>query len=175
MSDPPPSLLTDQDIAQATARLRAEHAQETSGLQRAVDRVTGVVGLPGFVAALTVAILLWIIGNLAAKLLGLRPIDPPPFVWLQGAVTTMALYVAALILTTQRRADHLASHRDQLMLELAILNDQKTSKIIELLEEGRRDNPMIVNRVDKEALAMSTPSDPHSVLDAIKDGEDTRD
>jgi hypothetical protein len=45
------------------------------------------------------------------------------------------------------------------MLELAILNDQKSSKIIELLEEFRRDNPMIADRIDSEARAMSTPSD----------------
>jgi hypothetical protein len=57
---------------------------------------------------------------------------------------------------------------DQLILELAILNDQKTSKIIELLEEARRDNPAIVDRVDPEASAMSSPSDTHAVLDAIK-------
>jgi uncharacterized membrane protein len=171
MPDLPPILLTDHDIARATAQLRAEHEQETSGLQHAVDRLTGIVGLPGFVAALTVAIFLWICGNLAADLLGYRPFDLPPFFWLQGVVATGALYVAALILTTQRRADKLASHRDQLILELAILNDQKTSKIIELLEEVRRDNPMIANRVDDEARAMSTPADPHSVLDAIKDGQ----
>jgi uncharacterized membrane protein len=171
MPDPPPSVLTGHDISQATAQLRAEHDQETSGLQRAVDNLTGVVGLPGFVMVLAVAISLWIVGNIAARLFGFQPIDPPPFIWLQASITVVALFVAALILTTQRRADQLASHRDQLMLELAILNDQKTSKIIELLEEGRRDNPMIADRVDKTALAMSTPSDAQSVLDAIKDEE----
>jgi uncharacterized membrane protein len=47
--------------------------------------------------------------------------------------------VAILILTTQRREEQLSSQRGQLVLELAILNDQKSSKIIELLEEFRRE------------------------------------
>jgi uncharacterized membrane protein len=74
--------------------------QETSLLQLGVDRLTALVGLPGFAAALTAAIVLWIATNLLASLFGLRPVDPPPFVWLQGALTMGALYVATLILTT---------------------------------------------------------------------------
>jgi len=161
--------LIGPDAARATAQLRAEHEQETSLLQHAVDRVTALVGLPGFVAALMIAIVLWIAANILTGLFGLRPVDPPPFVWLQGAITTGALFVATLILTTQRREEQLSSQRDQLLLELAILNDQKSSKIIELLEELRRDQPTIADRIDKEANTMSTPSDRHSVMDAIKE------
>ena len=115
------------------------------------------------------SIALWASANVVAGLLGLWVVDPPPFVWLQGAITTGALYVAILILTTQRREDQLSSQRGQLMLELAILNDQKSSKIIELLEESRRDDPMVSDRIDNEARAMSTPSDHRAVMDAIKE------
>jgi hypothetical protein len=54
-------------------------------------------------------------------------------------------------------------------LELGILSEQKTAKVIELLEESRRDSPLIPDRVDQEANAMAQPSDPQSVLDAIKE------
>jgi uncharacterized membrane protein len=54
-------------------------------------------------------------------------------------------------------------------LELAILSEQKTAKVIQLLEESRRDNPLILNRVDQEAEAMAQPADPQSVLDTIKE------
>jgi uncharacterized membrane protein len=165
----PPGPPTGPEAARTTAQLRAEHKHETSLLQHAVDRLTALVGLPGFAALLTMSIALWMSTNVVARLLGLWVVDPPPFVWLQGAVTTGALYVAILILTTQRREEQLSSQRGQLMLELAILNDQKSSKIIELLEEFRRDNPMIADRIDNEARAMSTPSDHRAVMDAIKE------
>jgi uncharacterized membrane protein len=54
-------------------------------------------------------------------------------------------------------------------LELTILSEQKTAKVIQLLEEFRRDNPLIHDRVDQEADVMAQPADPQSVLDAIKE------
>ncbi len=77
-----------------------------------------------------------------------------------------------LIHATRFREDQLAGHREQLTLELAILGKQKSAKIIELLEEMRRDDPSLRNRVDHEAAAMSTPADPQAVLDAIKDSHE---
>jgi uncharacterized membrane protein len=77
--------------------------------------------------------------------------------------------MTVLILSTQRRDDELTSYREQLTLELAILGEQKSAKIIELLEELRRDDPTIRNRIDHDAVAMSAPADPQAVLDAIKD------
>ncbi len=159
---------TGPAVALATARLRAEHHEATSRWQRAVDRVTSLVALPGFVAVLTVAILAWTGANVAAGVLGVRQADAPPFPWLQGAIATCALYLSAVILSTQRRQDQLAGHREQLNLELAIVADQKLAKIIELLEELRRDSPTLANRSDHAAQAMATPTDPHLVLDAIK-------
>jgi uncharacterized membrane protein len=76
--------------------------------------------------------------------------------------------MVALILGAQRRADQLAQLREQLNLELAILSEQKKAKVIQLLEESHRDNPLIRNRVDEEAEAMAQPADPKSVLNAIK-------
>jgi uncharacterized membrane protein len=68
-----------------------------------------------------------------------------------------------------RIGKQLSSQREQLLLELAILNDQKSSKIIELLEGLRHDSPMVTDRIDSEARAMSTPSDHRAVMDAIKE------
>ena len=164
-----PVATSPNEIAQATSEIRAAHRQETSPLQRLVDQVTAIVAWPGVVACLAGAAALWIVGNTLVTHLGLAPIDPPPFVGLQTIATLAAVLIAALILTTQRREDQLADHRAQLILELSISNDQKISKVIELLEEGRRDNPAIEDRIDAEATAMSTPSDTRAVLDAIKE------
>jgi hypothetical protein len=51
---------------------------------------------------------------------------------------------------------------------LAILSEQKSTKIIQLLEERRRDSPHLIDRLDHEAPAMSASADPQAVLDAIK-------
>ena len=90
-------------------------------------------------------------------LIGKAPFDPAPFPYLFGGISLLSLYVAILILTTQRRADKLASRREQMTLELACLSEHKTAKIIALLEELHLDSPDIRNRVDKDANAMGNP------------------
>ena len=161
-----------EDTLQAIAKLHADHRQSAGRLQRTVERLTAFIGRPRFIAALTVVIAIWVGGNLIASSLVGAQWDPPPFAWLQGGLALLALYVTVLILTTQRREDQLAGYREQLTLELAILGEQKTAKIIALLEEMRRDNPNMRNRVDEEAAAMSIAADPQAVLDAIKENEE---
>jgi uncharacterized membrane protein len=167
-----------EETIRSIARLHAEHHQNATTLQRAVDRMTALLGRPGFIGALTVFVVGWIGLNLLAVALGYHPIDFPPFSWLQGAVSLVSLYMVVLILVTQRRADLFSQHREQLTLELAMLGEQKTTKVIQLLEESRRDNPLIHNRVDRQAEAMAQPADARSVLEAIKetraDAEQTR-
>jgi uncharacterized membrane protein len=131
--------------------------------------MTALLARPGSIAALTVLLAGWIGFNLLAPALGHRPLDPPPFSWLETAVSVLSLYMVVLILATQRREDQLAQHREQLILELALLSEQKTTKVIQLLEESRRDNPAIHDRIDREAEEMAKTADPQSVIDAIKE------
>jgi hypothetical protein len=49
-----------------------------------------------------------------------------------------------------------------------ILSDKKIAKIIELIEQLRRDHPDLADAIDDEATAMSAQTDLQSVLDAIK-------
>lgn len=158
-----------EETIRSIAMLHAEHHRTATPLQRIVDRLTALVGRPRFIGLLTLLVVLWIGGNGLVAVAGYTPLDPPPFAWFDGVVSLGALYIAVLILTTQRREDQLAQHREQLTLELAILSEQKTAKVIELLEEMRRDNPNLRNRVDMEAEAMAVPADPQSVLNAIKE------
>jgi uncharacterized membrane protein len=170
MDVPPPTLPAHiEETIRAIAQLHAEHHENAAPLQRAVDRMTALLGRPRFIGVLTVIVVGWIGLNLLAAALGYRPVDPAPFSWLGGVVSLVSLYMVVLILATQRREDQLAQHRELLILELAILSEQKTAKVIQLLEEFRRDNPLIRNRVDQEAEVMAQPADPQSVLEAIKE------
>jgi uncharacterized membrane protein len=156
-----------EHTVQAIARLRVEHDQRASPLQRMLERFTATAGSPGFVVFLTLLVTSWIGLNCFLLAVGKRPIDEPPFYWMQGAVALAALYMTTFILTTQRREDELAGRHEQLTLELAMLSEQKAAKIIALLEELREDHPEIRDRVDKEAAAMSSPADSRSILEAL--------
>jgi uncharacterized membrane protein len=158
-----------EETVRSLAQLHADHHQNATRHERAVARTTALLAHPRFIGGLAVAVAAWMTLNLLAAPLGYPPLDPPPFSWLECAISLASLYMVVLILATQRREDQLTQRREQLTLELAVLTEQKTAKIIELLEESRRDNPQVQNRHDPEADAMAQPADPEAVLVAIRE------
>ncbi len=157
-----------EETVRAIAELQAQHHRRATPVQRIVDRSVRTLSQPRVIGFLTVIIVGWVALNVGLSAYG-RAFDLFPFPLLQDAGAALALYMTLLILITQRREDELTQHREQLTLELAILSEQKNAKIIQLLEELRRDTPSVKNRIDLEAEALSVPADPQAVLDAIMD------
>ena len=90
--------------------------------------------------------------------MGRAALDPFPFPLLSAAVSTIGLYLAAMILISQRHDDEMATRREQMTLELAILSEQ-SAKIFALLEEFRRNDPNQGNDRDEVAEALAEPAD----------------
>jgi uncharacterized membrane protein len=158
-----------EETVRAIERLHAEHHSEATPMERVAERATALLGRPATLGFITLLVILWIAVNLTLSRARGHTFDLPPFPWLDGVISLAALYMAALILTTQRRADKIGALRAQMTLQLAILSEQKAAKIIALLEELRRDSPEVRDRIDIEANAMETPADPHAVSAALKE------
>ena len=156
------------DTVTGMAKVHSDHHQDASRLDLIFAKIAAWLGHPGFTLVLSGFVVIWIGANLALQLAGRLPPDPPPFPLLSGLVALAALYMTGIILTTQRREDIRAERREQLTLELAIVIDQKASKLIALVEKLRLDHPDLVDHFDPEAQAMSAPADPEVVLNAIK-------
>ena len=152
--------------ALTSLRARAEHG--VSRHQRRIERFTAVVGQPKTLYLIMTLAVIWSASNVLAERFGLRPWDPPPFAWLQGAVGLGALLMTITILTTQNRQTRHAEERSQLDLQINMLAEQKVAKLIALLEELRRDIPTVRDRVDEVAESMQEPVDPHAVLSALE-------
>jgi uncharacterized membrane protein len=152
----------------SVAQLHSDHHGRTTTSQRAVNRITALMGRPWFIALVGFAASVWIAANLIAGRLGVEAIDPPPFPWLEVAATLFSLFVVMLVLVTQKHEDELNAHRDTLTLELAILSEHKIAKVIQLLEELRRDSPHVQDRDDPQAEQMAEPADAGSVLAAVR-------
>jgi len=161
-----------EHTVRAIAGMHAEHRENAGRLQRLVDNVTRAIGRPRSVALATSLLALWIGGNLFVLSTGRSPIDRPPFNMLQTGLAVASFYLTLSILATQRKEDELGSYREQLTLQLAILSEQKSAKIISLLEEIRRDSPTLRNRIDEEADAMSVITDHRAVFEAIRSSDD---
>jgi uncharacterized membrane protein len=160
-----------EDTVQAIARLHIDHRQGATGLQRAVERLTRFFSRPRAAGLLATGVALWIGVNLGLTASGASAFDPAPFNGLQSVAGVGALFMTVFILVTQRREDELSELREQLTLELAMLSEHKTAKLIELVEELRRDLPYVHDRLDAEAATLSHPADPEAVLEALKESQ----
>jgi uncharacterized membrane protein len=170
MSDGPPVLPRHiEDTVQAIAAVHAEHYQRQAPLQRIIRSMVSTAARPAFAAILLIAVAGWVLANFAIMGMGREPWDAPPFPWLTGAASLLALFTSILILATQGHDDELARHREMLTLEIAILSEQKSTKIIQMLAQMRQDSPHLGDRADNEAQVMSDSADPHFILDALKD------
>ncbi len=145
----------------------AGEESKISHSQRFVEGMSGSVGRPVFLAGILLIAGLWILANVYSSALGIEQFDEPPFFWLQGIVTLSALLTALVVLIKQNRMGKLQDQRAHLALQLSLLTEQKTTKVIDLLEELRRDLPMVKDRQDPEVKAFQEHIDPHRVLATI--------
>jgi uncharacterized membrane protein len=152
----------------SVTQLHSNHRGKATTPQRAVNRVTALMARPWFITFVCFSVAAWIIANLIASRLRLQPIDPPPFAWLEVAATLFSLFLVVLLLVAQKHEDELNAHRDTLTLELSILTEHKIAKVIQLLEELRRDSPHVQDRDDPQADEMAEPADAGSVLAAVR-------
>ena len=151
------------------AQVRAVANDQITPHQRFIERVTRRLGQPRTVYAILVISLVWGVGNAIAKAIGLTPLDPAPFFWLQGVTGLAALAMTAMILTTQNRLGAHAEQRAHLDLQVNLLSEQKAAKIIALLEELRRDLPNVRDRVDATADVLSEAIDPQAVAARLEE------
>jgi uncharacterized membrane protein len=124
----------------SVANLHSQHRGGASTPQRAVNRISAFMARPLFLVLVVLGAGAWIAANTRASMLGSAAIDPPPFLWLEAATSLFSLFVVMLVLVAQKHEDELNAHRDTLTLELAILSEHKIAKVIQLLEELRRDS-----------------------------------
>jgi uncharacterized membrane protein len=145
------------------------HALENASLhQRAIERFTLSVGRPRTVWLVALFVALWIAVNVALTLAGKRPFDAPPFAWLELGVSVAALLMTIVILTVENRIGETAESRARLHLQISMISERKTAKIIQLLEELRYDMPQVPNREDREAQEMLLAADPHEVAGELE-------
>ncbi|MEO6749512.1 MAG: DUF1003 domain-containing protein [Casimicrobiaceae bacterium] len=162
-----PTIATPDPITQNIETIAAFCKREEEKItwsQEIVEAASGIVARPAFVGCIILFVTLWVLADIFARRLGITQFDPPPFFWLEGVVGLGALLATTVVLIRQERLAKIEERRAHLDLQVILLTEQKTTKPNNLIEELRRDLPMIANRHDPEAEAMQRSTDPHRVL-----------
>ncbi len=174
MKAPAESPETDQinQNIQAVKKFYVRQEQEISPSQRFVERISDFAARPLFLGIILGFVALWVLVNVELKHSGFSAFDPPPFSFLQGILGLGALLTATVVLSKQNRAAKLAERREHLDLKVTLLTEQKAAKLINLLEELRRDLPNVKDRHDPEANALQEAMNPDRVLAALDEDKE---
>ena len=160
---------------ESVASIRARAEQRLDKHQRMMEVLTTALGRPRTVYMTLSIVVGWVAFNLVTpKLFGWPRIDPPPFFWLQGMVALSALLMTTMVLITANRQTRNAEERSPLDLQVNLLAARKVAKLIALVEELRRDLPMVRDRIDREADSMQKAVDPEAMLAALERASETQ-
>jgi uncharacterized membrane protein len=155
-----------RNIAAVQAFTEREELKITAS-QRLLERFSQFIGQPWFFGLMLVVVAAWGLGNMLVHAAGYVEIDPAPFAWLQGVIGLMALLTTNVVLIRQNRLGRLADQRAHLELKVTLLTEQKVAKLIDLIEELRRDLPNVKDRHDPGAAALKQSMNPEGVLAAL--------
>jgi uncharacterized membrane protein len=155
------------------SRFQDVEEAQISGIQLAIERISGFFGSPAYFAFVVVFIVFWVGANTWGLRHGWQHVDAPPFPWLQGLVSSNALLLTVAVLIRQNRMAQVAEHRAHLDLQINLLTEQKVTKILQLIDE-LRDRTAQRGRPDDEVTEMSKPADTHALMHAIKEKQGDR-
>jgi uncharacterized membrane protein len=153
----------------AVTEMHLQAERSLGAHQRVIELGTARLGRPASLYFILAIAFVWSLGNALGARLGMRVPDPPPFSWLQGVVGLLALLTTTMVLITQNRQTKLIERWMHLDLQVNLLTEQKTAKLIELLEELRRDLPNVRDRRDAEAESMQRSAEPLQVMAALEE------
>ncbi|RJX32842.1 MAG: DUF1003 domain-containing protein [Oxalobacter sp.] len=165
-----PSKSECNPIGQNIESILAFYAREEQCVtrsQRMLETVLDSLGRPIYLGVVVLFCAIWILANVLLDIFGKKPFDVPPFFGLQGIVGLMSLLIMIVVLVKQNRLARIEERRAHLELQINLLTEHKTAKLIKLLMELRRDMPMIKNRRDLQAAAFQNPTYPEAVLAAL--------
>jgi uncharacterized membrane protein len=172
MADNMPSDSKEAPIEQTVrslAGVHAEHVRDLHPAQKNIEWLTSRIGRPWFAYAVIVFIVGWIALD---RIFGPQHrFDGVAFPLLQLILTILSLIIATFILITENRQGDHADQRAKITLQIALINEQKTAKIIELLEQQRKDSPHLPDREDKEAKHMAEATDLRTAIEKLEEAE----
>lgn len=138
-----------------------------SAAQQLLERICYFIGKPIFLVLIFFFVAFWIASNLVLPHYLIMSFDPPPFHFLQGIIGLSALLTSIIVVSNQNRLAKLAEQRAHLDLKVNLLTEQKTAKMIDLLEKLRFDLPNVRNSQDSDATELKNPIRPTEVLAAL--------
>jgi uncharacterized membrane protein len=122
-----------QQNIETISRLEHEAIDRRTRGEKVSDAITRFMGSMTFVVLHLVWLGVWFTVNLGA-VPGVKPFDPFPFGILTLIVSTEGVILAIFVLISQNRMSRLSNQRAHLNLQISLLAEQETTKILQKLQ-----------------------------------------
>ena len=162
----------------AIISMQLREAEGRTVQDRLAALITSFSGSMAFVYIHAIWFGLWFILNLGfLHIPYLSQFDPYPFGLLTVVVSLEAIFLSTFVLIAQNNLSALSERRAELDLQVNLLAEQKTAKVLELLDKIAQELDTMHSKFnytpDPETEALKLSPDPHEVLNvmeqAIKD------
>ena len=113
---------------------------------------------------------IWIVWN-SGRVPGLHPFDPFPFMGLSTALSLEAIFLSVFVLVSQNRQGELGDRRAELDLQINLLDERETTRILALVSALARKAG--IDCSDPELDELTNDVEPEQVLNHIEKNQKT--
>jgi uncharacterized membrane protein len=162
-----PSRTNTQKNISAVSAMEHEALAARSCGQRLGDVIARSAGQMWFIVGHAVWFGVWI-GLNCGVISGLRPFDPFPFQFLTFVVSLEAIFLSLFILMSQNRSNSQAEARAHLDLQINLLSEQESTKMLQMLR-GLCRHHGLAEGSDPEAEHLELRTEPEDLLRELKE------
>ena len=158
----------------AITEMQHEAARARTPQDRISDAITNFSGSMSFVYIHALWFGVWILLNVGLlHIPHIGEFDPFPFSLLTMLVSLEAIFLSTFVLISQNRMGQVSERRAELDLQVNLLAEQKTAKILEMLDQVAREMDNVSHRFnfrpDPEVEALKVSPEPREVLEVIEE------
>lgn len=151
----------------AVADLERAALSQRTPLDRIIDTITDFCGSMSFVYVHAIWFGGWLLWNLLPLIPKGMHFDPYPFQLLTLVVSLEAIFLSTFILISQNRQSRLSERRNHLDLQINLLAEQETTKMLGLLEAIAQ--RLDIDCDDPELAEMVEETQPERIVEEIEE------
>lgn len=144
-----------EQIQHTIESIEAKLKSRRSRLEKIEDRLVSIFGTVEFLIINAVIFTIWVIVN-SGLVPWFKPFDPYPFIFLTMIVSLEAIFLAVFVLITQNRQERINSLREEMGLQIQLIDEQETTKVLKILAVVLKKMGVDITR-DPEIVRMLTP------------------
>ncbi|QJW93293.1 DUF1003 domain-containing protein [Frigoriglobus tundricola] len=150
----------------AVRDLAVEIRKGRSRIDRITDAISGFAGTPRFLVAQMVIIGFWVGGNFVLPTT--NRLDPYPFEFLNFVLAVEAIFLSTVVLMAQNRQSREATEQAELHLQIGLLAEQETTKMLQMLRAIHARLGMSASAHDPELQEMIQTTQVEVIADELR-------